>query len=140
MTIASRAGRGMLAVFAAVVWLCAAADAPPNSQPNPYRTAERWYRLPEGRTMGSSSAVAVAADGHIWVAERCGVNSCAGSNLPPVLEFDPSGNLVRSFGAGMFVFPHGMTLDEDGNMWVTDGQGGKAKASRFSNSAPKARC
>ena len=97
------------------------------AQPNPYRTVEHWYHLPEGRTMGSTSAVAVAADGHIWVAERCGANSCRDSQLAPVLEFDQSGKLLRSWGAGMFVFPHGLTIDKDGNLWITDGQGIEGK-------------
>jgi DNA-binding beta-propeller fold protein YncE len=92
------------------------------SQPNPYRRVEGWARLPEGRTWGSTSAVDVAPDGtSIWVAERCGANSCAGSDLSSVLEFDASGKLVKSFGAGMFVFPHGIAVDKQGNVWVTDG-------------------
>jgi hypothetical protein len=41
--------------------------------------------------MGSTSAVFVAPSGHIWVADRCGVNSCANSNLAPVMEFDAAG-------------------------------------------------
>ncbi|HEV3202303.1 MAG TPA: peptidyl-alpha-hydroxyglycine alpha-amidating lyase family protein [Bryobacteraceae bacterium] len=103
------------------------AGAPPNSQPNPYRTVEHWYTLPEGRTMGSTSSVFVAPNGHIWVAERCGANSCAGSNLAPVLEFDPSGKLLKSFGAGMFVFPHSILMDKDGNLWIADGGGRDGK-------------
>src|SRR5215218_3321521 len=83
------------------------AFAQPNSQPNPYRTVERWFTMPPGRAMGSSSAVFVAPNGHIWVAERCGVNSCADSTLPPVLEFDAAGKVLKSFGAAMFLFPHG---------------------------------
>lgn len=141
MTISSRAGRGLLAAVAALVWLCARssgqADAPPNSQPNPYRTAERWYQMPEGRSMGSTSAVAVAADGHIWVAERCGANSCKDSSVAPVLEFNPSGAVVRSFGAGMFVFPHGMTLDAEGNLWITDGQGQPGKGHQVFEFSPQ---
>jgi DNA-binding beta-propeller fold protein YncE len=77
--------------------------------------------------MGSTGAVTVAANGHIWVAERCGANSCAGSSLAPVLEFDPSGKLLASFGAGLFIFPHGLTIDKDGNLWITDGQGRDGK-------------
>jgi hypothetical protein len=34
--------------------------------------------------------------------------------------FDPAGKLVKSFGAGMFAYPHGFTLDADGNLWTTD--------------------
>ena len=73
--------------------------------------------------MGSTSSVAVTPDGHIWIAERCGVNSCAGSDLAPVLEFDATGKLLRTLGAKMFVFPHSLTFDKDGNFWITDGQG-----------------
>ena len=98
-------------------------DAQPvNSLPNPYQTVENWAKLPEGRTWGATSAVEIDRDGRsIWVAERCGANSCAGSDLPTVLKFDPSGKLVTSFGGGMFVFPHGIHVDPDGNVWVTDG-------------------
>ena len=72
-----------------------------NDLPNPYRTVAGWAKLPEGRTWGSTSAVAIDKDGKsIWVAERCGVNNCAGSSLPSVLKFDDKGTLVASFGAG----------------------------------------
>jgi len=100
---------------------------PTNSLPNPYRTVENWAKLPAGRAWGSAAGVTVDSKGHIWVAERCGANSCAGSNLAPILEFDPSGKLLTSFGAGMFVFPHGITVDREGNVWVTDGDGKDGK-------------
>jgi DNA-binding beta-propeller fold protein YncE len=94
---------------------------PVNDLPNPYQTIEGWAKLPEGRTWGSTSAVAVAPDGKsIWVAERCGANSCAGSTLPSVLQFDATGKLVRSFAAGLLLSPHGIDVDRDGNVWVTD--------------------
>jgi sugar lactone lactonase YvrE len=99
----------------------------PNSQPNPYRTLENWFQLPAGRMMGSTSAVEIDRDGHIWVAERCGANSCAGSDLAPILEFDRSGKVLRSWGAGMFIFPHGIAIDRDGAIWITDGQGQAGK-------------
>ena len=100
---------------------------PLNSLPNPYATVESWAQLPEGRTWGSTAGVAVDRHGHIWVAERCGANTCAGSDLAPILEFDSSGRLLKSFGARMFVFPHGITVDKDGNVWATDGQGSAGK-------------
>jgi sugar lactone lactonase YvrE len=61
------------------------------------------------------------------VAERCGANTCAGSNLPPILQFAPSGKLLKSFGAGLFVFPHGIFVDKAGNVWITDAQGKDGK-------------
>jgi len=94
---------------------------PNNDLPNPYTTVEGWAKMPEGRTWGSTSAVAVDPDGtSIWVFERCGQNTCATSDLPAILKFDSSGKLVQSFGAGMFISPHGIDVDRDGNVWVTD--------------------
>jgi sugar lactone lactonase YvrE len=99
---------------------------PVNDAPNPYETIEGWAKMPAGRTWGSTSAVDIDRDGKsIWVAERCGANSCEGSNLPSVLKFDASGNLLTSFGAGMLVFPHGIHVDRDGNVWVTDANASK---------------
>jgi len=95
--------------------------------PNPYRTVENWFKLPDGRMWGSTSAVEIDRDGGLWVAERCGANSCAGSTLPSILKFDASGKLLKSFGSGVFVFPHGIYVDQQGNVWVTDGQGKDGK-------------
>jgi DNA-binding beta-propeller fold protein YncE len=110
---------------------------PINSAPNPYRTIADWAKLPEGRTWGAMVGVAVDTHDNIWVAERCGANSCAGSDLPPILEFDPSGKLLKSFGAGMFLFPHGITVDKDGNIWVTDGQGKDGKGQQIFKFSPE---
>ena len=91
--------------------------------PNPYRWDESWVpKLPAGRTWGSSAGVAVDRNGNIWVAERCGGNplGCDGKTIDPILEFDPSGKLLKSFGGGLFVQPHGITVDRDGNIWATD--------------------
>jgi sugar lactone lactonase YvrE len=95
--------------------------APTNDLPNPYRTVEGWAKMPEGRTWGSTSAVEIDRDGvSIWVAERCGANSCRDSHLDPVMRFDSTGRMVISFGAGMMLSPHGIDVDPDGNVWVTD--------------------
>ena len=99
-----------------------------DSPPNPYRTVEGWAKMPEGRTWGATSAVDVARDGKsIWVGERCGANTCAGSSLPVILRFDESGRLTNSFAAGIFVFPHGIHVDPSGNVWLTDARGRDGK-------------
>src|SRR5271167_1655616 len=105
-------------------------NAAPNSQPNPYRRVDNFFKLPAGRTMGSSSAVAVDHHGHIWIAERCGANSCANSKLDPIMEFDAGGNFIKAFGGGMMLFPHGFFIDKADHIWVTDGQvgGGRGDA------------
>ena len=61
-----------------------AAVDPINDRPNPYETIRDWGTLPDGRSWGSVSAVNVDIDGvHIWAGDRCGVNSCAESDVDP---------------------------------------------------------
>jgi streptogramin lyase len=110
--------------------------APTNSAPNPYRTIADWATMPAGRTWGATGGVAIDSHDNIWVAERCGANSCADSTLAPILEFDRSGKLLQSFGAGMFVFPHGITVDRNDNVWVTDGQGKDGKGQQVFKFSP----
>jgi len=105
------------------------AVAPVNDLPNPYQTVEDWAKMPAGRKWGSTSSVGIDKDGKsVWAAERCGANSCwdaqAGktSDVDVIMKFDATGAMVKSFGAGMFIFPHGMFIDRDGNIWMTDGQ------------------
>ena len=97
--------------------------APTNNLPNAYQRVGNWAKMPAGRFWGAAAGVDIDPDGKsVWVAERCAQNSCAGSNLDPILKFDASGKLVKALGHGMFVFPHGIFVDRDGNVWVTDGQ------------------
>jgi streptogramin lyase len=110
---------------------------PINSATNPYKTITDWAKMPEGRTWGSTGGVAVDAQGHIWVTERCGQNSCVGRSEDPILEFDRSGKLMKSFGGGMFVFPHGITVDREGNIWVTDGRGADGKGHQVFKFSPE---
>jgi sugar lactone lactonase YvrE len=118
---------------AAALSLAAQAQAPAN----PYRTVDNFFKLQEGRVWGSTSAVDIDPDGtSIWIAERCGANSCAGKLEAPILKFDASGKLVTSFGAGMFIFPHGICVDRDGNVWVTDGQGRDGKGHQVFKFSP----
>jgi len=117
-----------------------AKDRPTNDLPNPYRTIEGWAKMPEGRPWGSTSAVEIAKDGSsIWVAERCGANSCVNSSLDPILLFDSTGKLVRSFGAGLILSPHGIDVDHEGNVWVTDCACTGASAQRQAQVGPPPR-
>jgi sugar lactone lactonase YvrE len=105
-----------------------AQGSPAADPPNPYETIDNWGSLPGGRTWGGASAVDIDRDGRsVWVAERCGGQSCADSSLAPIVKLDPSGAVVASFGAGLFVVPHGIDVDADGNVWVTDASDGVNK-------------
>ena len=85
---------------------------PINDAPNPYTTITDFFKLPAGRAWGSTSAVGIDKDGKsVWIAERCGANSCLDRatgkvlDIPTVMKFDANGKLVTSFGNGMLVFP-----------------------------------
>jgi DNA-binding beta-propeller fold protein YncE len=94
-----------------------------SSLPNPYHWDQTWApKFDGGRQWGSSAAGAVDAKGHIWTVERCGGNAlgCVGKTIDPIVEMDASGKILKMFGGGVFVQPHGMTLDKQGNIWVTD--------------------
>jgi hypothetical protein len=114
--------------------------APTNDLPNPYRTIEGWAKMPPGRTWGSTSSVEIDKDGvSVWVAERCSTNQrgcLVNANLDPVLKFDAQGNLVESFGAGLIVWPHGIDVDHEGNVWVVDGQDNRPQTPRGGGTAP----
>jgi DNA-binding beta-propeller fold protein YncE len=134
----SKVKSGALLIAAAAL-LCGAdaanqGSAPPSDLPNPYQTIAPWGKLPKGRKWGALSGIAIDRDGtSLWVADRCGANpdapagespfrfdSCAYSSVPPVLKFDVAGNLLKSFGADMFIFPHKIYADHEGNIWVVD--------------------
>ena len=127
MSLASRAVA--IVVLGAVAW--AQQYPKPTELPNPYRLAEGWPTIPKsmnGGHWGEVIRVHVHSDGNIWVFHRCfntlppGHATCLGRDAshPPILEFDPSGKLLKSFGVGLFAYPHGFTVDESGSLWVSD--------------------
>ena len=103
--------------------------ADPNSAPNSYREDTGWAKLMNGRKWGAVSAVDIDRDGKsVWVFDRCATaDDCSASSLAPIQKFDSTGKLVKSFGAGMFNYPHGLYIDRDDNVWVSDGRGKNGK-------------
>lgn len=95
--------------------------------PNPYRLVDGWAKLPGGREIGAVGAVTVDATGEfIWALIRCDAGGeafgweCLDSSLDVVYQFNQNGEVVQSFGGGIFIWPHGLDVDKDGNVWVTD--------------------
>ena len=134
---APRAGGGDLAAKPAALLPPPTGANAPDSQPNPYRRDANFFKLPAGRTMGSTSGVAVDSKGNVWVADRCGVNSCADSDLDPIMMFDRNGNFVRAFGRGMFLFPHGFFIDAQDNVWLTDARAANGKGGQVVKFSPE---
>ena len=81
-----------------------------------------------GGQWGEVIRVHVDGTGNVWVFHRCfnvvpaGQATCIGRGPanPPILEFDPAGKLLKSFGVGLFAYNHGFTVDAEGNLWATD--------------------
>jgi sugar lactone lactonase YvrE len=105
---------------------------PVNNGANPYRVIRDWAHI-DGRPWGGSNGVAIDRDGKtVWATDRCSAGTtpgCFGTNANPVHHFDESGKEIRSFGGGMFVWPHGIHVDRDGNIWVTDARAEQNKGS-----------
>jgi len=124
----SRSRQRLTVVLAIVIGLCAGAKMFAECLPNPYRAVDGWAKLTEGRPMGAVGDLAMDPNGlHIWAIIRCTAtdpkrfgNECLDSDLDPILEFDLKGNVVKSFGGGMFIWPHGIDVDQEGNVWITD--------------------
>ncbi len=102
----------------------------PNNAPNPFDAGVDFGKLPAGRVWGSTASVTAAPDGTIWVMDRCGHAGVGGSacdgasaNIDPIFQFDTSGSLLKHFGAGLFMGPHKMEVDKQGNVWVADNVG-----------------
>src|SRR5579871_2916931 len=92
-------------------WAATTDVAATNSLPDPFRPVENWAHLPAGVQWGQVISVKPDAQGNLWVFHR---------SDPPILEFDANGKFLKSFGNGMFVQPHGLEIDRDGNIWTTD--------------------
>ena len=144
MSHARRTGLTLVASVVAVAAFGVAAQtrqAPESQQsqqsqqsqlPNPYRLVENWPTLPpdmNGGRWGELIRAQLDPGGNIWIFHRCfnnvppGAATCVGRSEPPILQFDPSGQLLASFGEEIFAFPHGFTVDGEGSIWATDANG-----------------
>jgi DNA-binding beta-propeller fold protein YncE len=105
--------------------------------------------LPNHWVLGQAIGVGVDAQDHVWIVHRdnlLGANESAASQnpptaaccvkAPPVLEFDPAGNVVGHWGgpAEGYDWPlsnHGITVDYKGNVWIGGNEGTDAHLLKF---------
>ncbi len=99
--------------------------------PNPAPiVTTNWGNLPAGREWGSTAGIDIdPIDGHIWAYERCGAGNfgggvpinCDSNPVDPIFKFDRNtGEVLANFGGGLMMTPHGIHVDAEGNVWVTD--------------------
>jgi streptogramin lyase len=103
----------LLFVLAACIPALHAQEPASGADPN-------WAALPDGMRWGQVVAVDVDADGNIFALHRCGSDTCVDQRVPPLLKFDPAGRLLQTWGADELVWPHGLHIDRDGFIWVSD--------------------
>ena len=99
------------------------------ANPNPVVT-QNWGDLPMGREWGSTAGIDIdPVDGNIVGYERCGAGNfgsgvqidCDTNPVNPIFKFDRmTGAVLANFGGGLMMTPHGIDVDRDGNVWVTD--------------------
>ena len=117
-----------LAVAAVLALTITASLVAQANLPNPYRPVANWAQLPAGVKWGGVISIEPDAKGDVWVFHR---------GDTPILKFERSGKYVTGFGAGMFVQAHGMAVDRDGNIWVTDSQNKDNKGQQVFKFSPE---
>jgi DNA-binding beta-propeller fold protein YncE len=80
----------------------------------PYRLVENWGPHLQGIQWGETAGLTIDAKGRLYAFTRTG---------PPVVEFDRAGKLLKTWGEGLFVYPHGIRVDRNGFLWLTDARG-----------------
>ena len=121
MTSADRFAQLIAPVVAIVVGFAAIAGAQGavEFKSDDYTHVEGWAKLPPNIEWGNVISVEPDPDGeHVWAFHRA---------EPPILKFDPDGHLIKTFGDGMFVRPHGFHMSHDGYLWATDQSGRDGK-------------
>lgn len=78
-----------------------------------YQVAPDWPKLPEGFATGETAAVGVDSHNHVFIFHR-------GKERPILCVEGESGEVVASFGEGMFGNAHGLEVDHEDNIWITD--------------------
>ena len=132
--------------------LAGGAANPTQAQPGPpggdvpqFRVDPFWAReLPDNWMLGQVSGIDVDADDHVWVlhrpltldARQRGEEGMCCVPAPPVIELDPDGNVLRSWGGpgDGYEWPeseHGIHVDHEGHVWVGGNAAGDAHILKF---------
>ncbi len=90
-----------------------------------YQVVHGWPELPPGEMLGQATGVGIDSHGSVLVFHRAGREWTEPFPTEPIARptvwvFDKTGRFLRSWGAGLFVMPHGLTVDRDDNVWLTD--------------------
>ena len=77
-----------------------------------YEVQDNWAKLPPGMEFNADvAAVGVDKNDNVYAFNR---------GKHPMCVFDRDGNLLRTWGEGVFLRPHGVFMAPDGTIWLTD--------------------
>ncbi|MEJ7598446.1 MAG: hypothetical protein WKG01_11090 [Kofleriaceae bacterium] len=91
--------------------------------PQSYEVVPGWPALPDTLMLGEATGVGVDSHGHVFVFHRAGRGFANRAVItdPTILVLDgSSGTVVGTWGANLFVVPHGLAIDSRDHIWVTD--------------------
>ena len=113
-------------VGAALIAAACSMAPPPREVASHAQIVAGWPQIPAGAKFGQPSAVDVDAQGRVYVLHRAGREWSEPFPAEPIADptvfvFDgPSGRLLAKWGAGEFIMPHGLSVDTQGKVWITD--------------------
>lgn len=80
----------------------------------PLEQADLTIKTQGGQALGMVSWLSYnSKTGTLWILQR-------GNQADPVIAVDKNGNVIRSFGKGLFKIPHAIRVGPDGNIWTVD--------------------
>jgi len=93
-----------------------------------YKLVKNWLQLPAGFKLGNPTGIGIDTNQNIIVFHRAEREwSLFGSMPDKLIESKTvliinkdNGKLIDSWGANLFIMPHGLTVDNENNIWVTD--------------------
>jgi peptidylamidoglycolate lyase len=117
--------RRAVASFALLALAACDAAPPPREEAPRLAVDSGWPTIPADAKFGEVSAVDLDADGNIYVLHRAGrvweePFPTTPIAEPTVFKFAPDGTLLAKWGAGQFIMPHGLSIDAEGKVWITD--------------------
>ena len=121
---------GTCAAFAIAAGLVCAPAAQAQSGAPRYEADLTWPKpLPERWVIGGLGGLCVDAQDHVLILNRqdvLDVDLNAGKLAPAMIEFDPAGNVVNSWGDPKLLDPrlHSCHFDNEGNVWIASAPSG----------------
>ncbi|MBG9375241.1 hypothetical protein I5907_03295 [Panacibacter sp. DH6] len=116
----------MFCLFIICLYACNGLTDTQQENRNQYELVNNWPQLPDSFPLGDVTGIDVDTSGNVFVFHRASREWKADVPKDPitektVLELDKqTGKIINSWGDSIFLMPHGLTVDFNDNVWVTD--------------------